>query len=72
MNAKTYLSASLLAAALIGSLLLTGCVSSAKVTTSPSEGVGQQLMDLEKAYKDGIITQDQYDKLKQQIIKKNS
>jgi len=31
----------------------------------------QQLIDLDKAYKDGIITEDQYNRLKKEVIKKN-
>ena len=59
----------LLGAVLATPLLTGGCVSSSKVTTT--QGVGQQLLDLDKAYKDGVITQEQYEKLKKEIIRKN-
>ena len=50
--------------------LLTGCAS--KSTVQPqSASVGQQLQDLEKSYKDGIITQKEYERLKKAIIKQN-
>jgi hypothetical protein len=61
--------AALTALALLTGLMTSGCVSSSKVTTS--QGVGQQLLDLDKAYKDGIITQEQYDKLKKELIRRN-
>ena len=52
-------------------LSLTGCVSSSKIQSQDSASVGQQLQDLDKAYKEGIITQKEYDKLKKALIKKN-
>jgi hypothetical protein len=51
--------------------LLTGCVSSHKTQTTNSASVGQQLQDLDKSYKDGIITKQDYDRLKKAIIKQN-
>jgi hypothetical protein len=33
--------------------------------------VGQQLLDLEKSYKDGVITEREYNRLKKAIINKN-
>lgn len=53
-------------------LITAGCVSSSKVNNAPTQGVGQQLLDLNKAYKDGVITEDQYNKLKKEIIDRNS
>ena len=61
----------LLGAILIANLVAGGCVSSSRVTNAPTESVGQQLIDLDKAYKEGIITEDQYNRLKNQVIKKN-
>jgi hypothetical protein len=57
-------------AALVLAPLLSGCTS-AKVNNAPTASVGQQLMDLDKSYKDGIITQKEYERLKREIIKKN-
>ena len=34
--------------------------------------LGQELMDLDKAYKDGIITQKEYDKAKKALIEKRT
>ena len=51
-------------------LMMAGCTSS-KVTNTPTQGVGQQLIDLDRAYKEGIITESQYNKLKKEIIRKN-
>jgi hypothetical protein len=58
-------------AVLAAALMAAGCVSSSKVNNAPTEGVGQQLIDLDRAYKEGIITEDQYNKLKKEVIKKN-
>ena len=51
--------------------LLGGCISSSKVSTAPGATVGQQLIDLDKAYKQGVITKEQYDKMRKEIIKRN-
>ena len=50
--------------------LMSGCVSSSKVTTSPTESVGRQLLDLEQAYKNNVINEEQYEKLKKKLIDK--
>ena len=65
-----FLAAAPYAMVLMAALLTAGC-SSSKVTNTPTQGVGQQLLDLDKAYKEGIINEDQYNKLKREIIKKN-
>lgn len=49
--------------------VLTGCGSTTKVQQSHS--VGQQLQDLDKSYKDGVITQKEYERLKRRIIRDN-
>ena len=48
----------------------TGC-GSTKITSQTKTSVGQQLTDLDKAYKDGVITEKEYQKLKRRIIKEN-
>jgi len=60
-----------LGAAVLSLCLLTGCVSSHKTQTTQSASVGQQLQDLDKSYKDGIITKSEYDRLRKAIIKQN-
>ncbi len=57
--------------ALLGATLLTAGCSSSKVNNQPTQGVGQQLIDLDNAYKQGLITEDQYKKLKNKIIRQN-
>jgi hypothetical protein len=56
---------------LIAGFMSAGCISSKKITTENTESTGQQLIDLDKAYNDGIITQEQYEKLKRRVIRKN-
>jgi len=48
----------------------TGCGGGgAKVQTQTRQAtVGQELIDLEKAYKDGIITQKEYETQKKRIL----
>ena len=58
----------LLGGALIVSSGLTGC-GSTKINNQTS--VGQQLQDLDKSYKDGVINQKEYERLKKAIINKN-
>jgi hypothetical protein len=74
MNIKTYPKCVALVAALVAANvavpLLPGCASKATVQTQ-SASVGQQLQDLEKAYKAGTISEKEYEKLKKAIIKKN-
>jgi hypothetical protein len=70
MKPNAYLRTGLLGAALAATLLCAGCVSSSKVSSAPTESVGQQLVDLKKAYTDGIITLEQYEKLKKALIRK--
>lgn len=61
---------SLLAAtALIVAVATSGCISSSRINNQAS--TGQQLQDLEKTYRDGIITQKEYERLKKAIIRKN-
>lgn len=52
--------------------LVIGCGGGgAKVeSTNTTTTMGQELMDLDGAYKKGIITEDQYNKSKKQILKR--
>ena len=68
-----------IAAAVLGAFL-TGCcgggttVQPAPVTIAPASSatVGQQLIELQKAYESGAITEAEYKKLKQDIMDKAS
>ena len=61
-----------LAGAIIICLTLTSCGGGgAKVESSVStQTLGQQLIDLDKAYKEGVITEKEYNKVKKGLIKK--
>ncbi|MEE4659790.1 MAG: SHOCT domain-containing protein [Halieaceae bacterium] len=39
-------------------------------TSTTTTTMGQELMDLDKAYRDGIISKDQYEKSKKKILKR--
>ncbi|MEO7101302.1 MAG: hypothetical protein ABI162_18265 [Luteolibacter sp.] len=56
---------------IVSPLTLTSCFSSSKVDTKNERSVGQQLTDLDAAYKQSIITEKEYLKLKKAIINKN-
>ena len=52
-------------------VMLTSCGGGgAKVETRSSQTLGQELMDLEKAHEEGVITDKEYKKLKENMIKK--
>ena len=59
-----------LAGAIIICLTLTSCGGGgAKVESSVStQTLGQQLIDLEKAYKQGVITEKEYKKAKKDLL----
>ena len=42
------------------------------VTETSTTTLGQELQDLDKAYKDGIITEKEYKKAKEKLIKKKT
>ena len=68
MTIRIFLSWTILAFA---SLSLTSCFSSSKVDSKNEASVGKQLTDLDTAYKQGIITESEYQKLRKAIIKNN-
>jgi hypothetical protein len=62
----------LFCAALLLGISLLGCGGGgAKTTvTATDKTIGQELMDLDKAYKDGILTEKEYEKQKKKILKR--
>ena len=48
--------------------LLSGCGSSTQIKQAPQTTLGQELMDLDKARQDGIVSEDEYKKLKKQVV----
>jgi len=68
MNLRFILSSVVLT---ILSASLTGCGSSPKVTNTHQSSVGQQLLDLDNARNQGIITEREYNRLKKAVIKNN-
>ena len=65
-----------LAFVFIACLNITACDrGKTEVKSEPSTvttTLGQELLDLDKAYKDGIITQKEYEKTKKRLIEKRT
>ena len=61
-----------IATVLLSALLVCGCFGGGATvkTSTTTVSVGQQLIDLQNAYKSGSMTKDQYDKAKQQLIQR--
>jgi Short C-terminal domain len=53
---------------------LTSCGSTTKteIKESPKTTLGQELIDLEDAYKKGVITESEYEKQKKALLKSRS
>jgi hypothetical protein len=68
MNFRSIVTSLVLAAL---SATLTGCGSDTRVTNTSQTSVGQQLLDLEQARNQGIITEKEYNRLKKAVIKNN-
>ena len=49
--------------------MVSGC-GSTKVSTQSNTSVGQQLLDLQKAHDQGIINDQEYERLRKAIVKK--
>ena len=54
----------------VGAAILGGCCGggSTKVQSTTTTTTGQQLIDLKKAYTEGAITEEQYNKMKKQVL----
>ena len=57
--------------ALATSTFLVGCGGGGAQVKAKSTTVGQELMDLDEAYKQGIITEKEYNRKKADILKKH-
>ena len=57
--------------AVILSLVVSAGFGSPGTDTTVNSSVGQQLLDLDKAYKNGTINEKEYENLSKAIIKKN-
>ncbi len=55
----------------IAGCMLAACGTGAKVHNNQQASVGQQLTDLNRAHREGIITEKEYQKLRRAIIRKN-
>ena len=49
---------------------LTGCGGGGAKLDARTTTTGQELLDLDKAYKEGLITEKEYDKKKKEIMKR--
>jgi hypothetical protein len=60
----------LLTILIVATLTLGGCGGGGSEVTnvSTSTTMGQELQDLDKSYKEGIINEDQYDSAKKKIL----
>ena len=55
---------------LLVALSITGCGGGGATMEAQTTTTGQQLIDLDKAYKADIITKEEYEKKKKEILKK--
>ncbi len=53
---------------LVSCLAIAGCGGNKSVTGMSTTSLGQELTDLEKAYKVGALTEDEYDDAKDMLI----
>jgi hypothetical protein len=61
----------LTAAVLVSALLATACGSSTRVESEThTTTVGQELLDLQRAFDSGVITEDEYRRTKNDILRR--
>ena len=60
----------LFALMLLMTFSLTGCGGGGATMEARTTTTGQELLDLDKAYKAGLMTEKEYDKKKKEIMKK--
>jgi len=56
--------------ALLVTFSLTGCGGGGASMEARTTTTGQELLDLDKAYKEGLITEKEYEKKKKEIMKR--
>ena len=66
---ETKVRACLLTLVLLAATGLTGCGGGGATMEASTTTTGQQLIDLDKAYKEGIITEQEYEKKKKELLK---
>ena len=59
----------ILAGMIVISLIVTGCGGGGAKVQATSVTLGQQLIDLEKAYKQGLLTEKEYKKERDKLMK---
>ena len=59
----------ILAGMIVISLVVTGCGGGGAKVQTTSGTLGQELIDLEKAYKQGVISEKEYNAAKNKLLK---
>ena len=65
--------ASTIVIVIVFGLLLSGCGgggAETEIKQAPQTTLGQELLDLEKAHEKGVISDEEYEKLKKEVIKR--
>lgn len=60
----------MLSGLLVLAFALAGCGGTTRIETTNSVTLGQELIDLDKAYKDGVISEKEYKAAKESILEK--
>lgn len=60
----------LIAVLMASSLLLAGCGGGGATVTASSTTMGQELQDLEKSHKDGLINEKEYKRARKAILER--